>query len=126
LQISGAAMDIHAGSYQDPPGFAGLAHFHEHMLFLGTAKYPGEDAYESYLSAHGGSSNAFTSDEQTNYYFDVTAPHLEGMHTSVETFDAQKTIYRRLSFMFPHVLDSMHIFKIMFILHHRRTYTTFV
>jgi len=71
-------MDIHAGSYQDPPEFAGLAHFHEHMLFLGTEKYPGEDAYESYLSANGGSCNAFTADEQTNYYFDVTAPHLEG------------------------------------------------
>lgn len=36
--LSGAAMNIHAGSFQDPDDFQGLAHFHEHMLFLGTAK----------------------------------------------------------------------------------------
>ena len=37
-EVSGASMNIHCGSYQDPPEFAGLAHFHEHMLFVGTKK----------------------------------------------------------------------------------------
>ena len=31
-----------------------------------------------YLSEHGGSSNAFTSAEHTNYYFDVGPEHLSG------------------------------------------------
>jgi len=31
-----AALDVHVGHYSDPPAFPGLAHFCEHMLFLGT------------------------------------------------------------------------------------------
>ena len=77
-EMAGCSMNIHAGSFQDPPGFAGLAHFHEHMMFLGTEKYPGEDEYEQFLSTNGGFSNAYTADEDTNFYFEVTAPHLSG------------------------------------------------
>lgn len=75
---SAAAMDVRVGHFSDPDELPGLAHFLEHMLFLGTEKYPSENAYSSFLSDHGGSSNAFTSTENTNYYFDVTNPHLEG------------------------------------------------
>jgi insulysin len=48
------------------------------MLFLGTEKYPKENEYSQFLSEHAGSSNAFTSGEHTNYYFDVSHEHLEG------------------------------------------------
>jgi insulysin len=47
------------------------------MLFLGTEKYPDENSYSEFLSAHGGNHNAYTSTEDTNYYFDVTQEHLE-------------------------------------------------
>lgn len=40
---------------------AGLAHFLEHAVHLGSAKYPDEKDYKLYLSQHGGSSNASTS-----------------------------------------------------------------
>lgn len=43
------------------------------MLFLGTAKYPDEGSYNSYLSENGGSSNAYTSSENTNFHFDMVA-----------------------------------------------------
>ena len=66
------------GYLSDPPAIPGLAHFLEHMLFMGTTKYPKEDEYESYLSKHGGSSNAYTSMENTNYFFDVSVDHFEG------------------------------------------------
>jgi insulysin len=42
------------------------------MLFLGNKKYPKEDDYSKYLSTHGGTSNAYTSSEDTCYYFDGT------------------------------------------------------
>ena len=42
------------------------------MLFLGTAKYPGEDDYEQFLGQYGGMSNAYTDMEDTNYFFSVT------------------------------------------------------
>lgn len=38
---------------EDPDGYGGLAHFHEHMLFLGTAKFPNQNDYSSYLSKNG-------------------------------------------------------------------------
>jgi insulysin len=66
-----AAMDVDAGSNSDPADFAGLAHFLEHMLFLGTEKYPASGEYHEYISSHGGSHNAYTAYENTNYYFDI-------------------------------------------------------
>lgn len=73
-----AAMDVAVGQFSDPLDRQGLAHFLEHMLFLGTYKFPDSDAYGSYLSSHGGSSNAFTSLEDTNYFFSINKDYLEG------------------------------------------------
>lgn len=70
-------MEVAAGSFSDPPEAEGLAHFCEHMLFLGTKKYPNEHSYSSFLSSHGGYDNAFTSTQETNYYFRIDAAYLE-------------------------------------------------
>jgi insulysin len=51
--------------------------FCEHMCFLGSVKYPGENEYKSYLAQHGGHSNASTSMHFTTYKFDVLAEHAE-------------------------------------------------
>jgi len=75
--IKGAAsLDINVGSGDNPEGRGGLAHFLEHMLFLGTDKYPDPAEYEEYITEHGGSRNAYTSLANTNYFFDVNAAHL--------------------------------------------------
>jgi secreted Zn-dependent insulinase-like peptidase len=52
----------------------GLAHFLEHALFLGNSRFPGESAWGKYVAAAGGSSNAYTSQALTNYFFSVDAP----------------------------------------------------
>jgi insulysin len=62
----------------DPADTQGIAHFLEHMLFMGTEKFPDENEYSKYLNAHGGSSNAYTDSEDTVYYFDVNQEHLQG------------------------------------------------
>ncbi len=72
-----AALDVLVGSGDNPPGREGLAHFLEHMLFLGTDKYPEAGDYQQYIAEHGGSHNAYTSFEHTNYFFDIQAPYLE-------------------------------------------------
>jgi secreted Zn-dependent insulinase-like peptidase len=72
-----AALDVHVGSWQDPARRQGLAHFLEHMLFLGTERYPVAGEYQSFISAHGGSHNAYTASEHTNYFFDIDAAYLE-------------------------------------------------
>ncbi|XP_045505756.1 insulin-degrading enzyme [Colias croceus] len=73
---SAAAMDVNVGYLSDPDELPGLAHFCEHMLFLGTEKYPEENEYNKFLSEHGGSSNASTSSDHTTFYFDVLPQHL--------------------------------------------------
>jgi secreted Zn-dependent insulinase-like peptidase len=40
--------------------YIGLAHLHEHMMFLSNLAYPEEGVYERFLSQNGGSSNAYT------------------------------------------------------------------
>ncbi|MBT4491769.1 MAG: hypothetical protein HOC70_00885, partial [Gammaproteobacteria bacterium] len=68
---SAASLTVFRGSFDDPEDRPGLAHFLEHMLFIGTEKYPEPDGYFSFVQAHGGSSNAYTASEHTNYFFDV-------------------------------------------------------
>uniref|UniRef100_UPI00065018B8 insulinase family protein n=1 Tax=Halomonas sp. PR-M31 TaxID=1471202 RepID=UPI00065018B8 len=66
-----AAMNVSVGSDQNPESIPGLAHFLEHMLFLGTERYPEADSYQQFISRHGGNHNAFTADQDTNYFFDI-------------------------------------------------------
>ena len=77
-QKSAAAVDVSIGSFADPKHAQGLAHFLEHMLFMGTETFPDENEYSSYLNAHGGGSNAYTTDENTVYYFDVNNSYFKG------------------------------------------------
>ncbi|GLT88210.1 hypothetical protein SLE2022_062450 [Rubroshorea leprosula] len=72
-----ASMDVSVGFFSDPDGLEGLAHFLEHMLFYASEKYPLEDSYSKYINEHGGSTNAFTDSENTNYYFDVNTDGFE-------------------------------------------------
>ncbi|VVB06044.1 unnamed protein product [Arabis nemorensis] len=66
-----ASMNVSIGSFSNPEGLEGLAHFLEHMLFYASEKYPVEDSYSKYITEHGGSTNAYTSNEDTNYHFDI-------------------------------------------------------
>lgn len=74
---SAAALNVHVGSHQNPKERPGLAHFLEHMLFLGTEKYPTAGEYQDFISQHGGSNNAYTAEEHTNYFFDIEHASLE-------------------------------------------------
>ncbi|QLL33255.1 hypothetical protein HG536_0E01660 [Torulaspora globosa] len=73
-----AALDVNIGAFEDPEELPGLAHFCEHLLFMGSKKFPDENEYSSFLSKHGGSSNAYTGALNTNYYFEVNYEHLKG------------------------------------------------
>ncbi len=68
---SGAALAVGVGSWDDPADRPGMAHFVEHLLFLGTEKYPEEAGYCRYLDEHGGKRNAFTMSDRTVYIFSV-------------------------------------------------------
>jgi secreted Zn-dependent insulinase-like peptidase len=72
-----ASLDVNVGSGSDPENRQGLAHFLEHMLFLGTEKYPRPGEYKDFINEHGGGQNAYTSFDHTNYFFDIDKDHLE-------------------------------------------------
>ncbi|MBL09803.1 MAG: hypothetical protein CL402_04670 [Acidiferrobacteraceae bacterium] len=74
---SAAALDIKVGSGDDPQNRQGLAHLLEHMLFLGTERYPEPGEYQAFITKHGGSNNAYTLPNHTNYYFDIEAEFLQ-------------------------------------------------
>ena len=73
-----AALDVRVGSGSDPEDRSGLAHLLEHMLFLGTELYPEAREYQAFIQQHGGSDNAYTMPDHTNYYFDIQSQYLRG------------------------------------------------
>lgn len=65
-----------AGSNEAPPGFPGMAHAQEHMMFRGS---PGltADQLSAISAAMGGNFNADTQQTVTQYYFTVPAGNLD-------------------------------------------------
>ncbi len=73
ISVASAAVAVDAGYYDDPPTRPGLAHYVEHLLFLGSEKYPEESGFERTVKASGGSNNGETRSDCTVYRF--TVPH---------------------------------------------------
>lgn len=75
-KFAACALSINVGSFSDPNAIPGLAHFLEHMVFMGSKKYPKENQFDVFIQKHGGSTNAVTSCECTTFYFDCNVRHL--------------------------------------------------
>ena len=68
---------VRAGSRQEvEAGHSGFAHFFEHMMFRGTERFT-QDEYNDVLKGLGADSNAFTTDDYTNYHIVAPASSLE-------------------------------------------------
>ncbi|KAL6431065.1 hypothetical protein ACFW04_007066 [Cataglyphis niger] len=74
--MASCGLCVGVGSFSDPSEIPGLAHFLEHMVFMGSEKYPEENDFDAFLSKHGGSTNAETDCEHTTFYFDVQKKYL--------------------------------------------------
>ena len=66
----------HVGSAREKPGRNGFAHLFEHLMFMGSAHAKYGD-FDRLLEAAGGTNNASTAEDQTNYYIDVPSNALE-------------------------------------------------
>jgi len=64
------------GSRHERPGLTGMAHFFEHMMFRGSNKY-GPEEHNDIVKAHGGTLNASTWYDRTNYYENISSEYLE-------------------------------------------------
>jgi len=66
-----ASLALPVGSLHDPKTQQGLAHYTEHMVLMGSKKYPESGNFASYLSQHAGNYNASTAPYRTAFYFEV-------------------------------------------------------
>jgi insulysin len=80
-KTSCASLSVGIGSYHD--NVEGIAHFLEHMLFIGSQKYPNENEYNLIVNANNGYSNAFTANDHTNYHFECVP---EGLFKVLDVF----------------------------------------
>jgi len=87
-QNSAAALNVNVGSLHNE-GIDGLANLCRSMLFTGTEKYPDENEFDRFVTSRGGSHNAYTSHENTNYHFEIEAGHMNGaLHRFAQFFMA--------------------------------------
>ena len=66
------SMAVRAGHFYDPNDCQGLAHLLEHMLFMGSRHLPKPNAINGFIEQHGGTINAWTGTEYTNYHFNCS------------------------------------------------------
>src|SRR5437763_11668884 len=64
------------GSRNERPGITGISHLFEHMMFNGSAKFRPKQ-FDQLIEAGGGSSNAFTTSDRTEYFEDFSSPTLD-------------------------------------------------
>lgn len=84
---SAAALAVNVGHFDDPTNREGLAHYLEHMLFLGTQKYPKTGEFQNFINQHGGSQNAWTGTEHSCFFFDIIPKALyEGLDRFAQFF----------------------------------------
>jgi insulysin len=105
---AGFAVAVDAGSYSDGDEFPGLAHFCEHMLFLGNAKYPDQGDFDDFLSQHDGMSNAYTDQEMTVYFNEVGMTGYDGAMDRFAQFFISPSFNRSMAKREIHAVDSEH------------------
>ena len=71
LKRCAAALQVAAGSHDVPLAWPGLAHFLEHLLFLGTERFPTSEGLMAYVQRYGGQVNASTRERTTEFFFEL-------------------------------------------------------
>ena len=65
------SINVNVGNIHESSETKGLAHFLEHLLFMGNEKYKNEDDFAKQIDKFGGIYNAFTSTYITNYHVTI-------------------------------------------------------
>ncbi|EEA07468.1 insulinase, putative [Cryptosporidium muris RN66] len=105
---AGFGMAVNVGSFEDPEMIPGLAHLLEHMLFLGTIKYPDPKSYDEFMSQHGGQSNAYTSEERTVYFNEINEEFLDSGLDYFSQFFKSPLLDIKMIEREVHAIDSEH------------------
>ncbi|MDX1366021.1 pyrroloquinoline quinone biosynthesis protein PqqF [Pseudomonas sp.] len=71
------SVRVAAGSHDEPDEYPGMAHFLEHLLFLGSSGFAVEQSLMAFVQACGGQVNASTQARHTDYFCEVPAERLD-------------------------------------------------
>lgn len=77
LSQSAVSLTVGVGQFQDPANQQGLAHYLEHMIFMGSEKHPEPNALMKLVKGNNGFLNAMTEAEQTTYYLKIANSQFE-------------------------------------------------
>ncbi len=72
-------MGYRVGSRDERPGYTGIAHWIEHMLFKPTIRFPGDER-DRVISREGGTNNAFTWIDGTAYFATIPAAEADVLY----------------------------------------------
>lgn len=67
LPVATINLWYRVGAKEEPPHRSGFAHLFEHLMFMGTERVPGNE-FDKIMESGGGSNNASTSLDRTNYF----------------------------------------------------------
>ena len=90
------------GSRNERPGITGISHLFEHMMFNGTERH-GPKEFDRLLEAHGGSSNAYTSNDVTAYHedfatealpvvIDLESDRMRGLRITPDSLEQERSV----------------------------------
>lgn len=90
------------GSKNEDLGITGASHLLEHMMFKGGKKY-GQNTIDFFIEGHGGSTNAYTTNDLTVYYenlpvkslekiLDIEADRMENLLLDPQAFEKERAV----------------------------------
>lgn len=73
MSKAAAAMTVNSGINKEGKDIYGLAHYCEHMLFLGSKTFDKPTYFVDYITLHGGKFNGYTDFENTGFFFKINS-----------------------------------------------------
>ena len=73
LTQTAVSLTVGVGQFQDPDSQPGLAHYLEHMIFMGSEHYPEPNKLHQLVKTNNGFINALTEAQQTSYFFNIAS-----------------------------------------------------
>ena len=94
-KMTSCSISVASGSHSDIKGQPGVAHLFEHMLLAGGSRdYPRPGYYIDAIAKYNGFQNAFTTGEQTTFYFEVPVLSAGGTVTFENVMDILSSYFR--------------------------------
>lgn len=102
LPIFSLQLFYKVGGKNEVPGITGASHFLEHMMFKGAKRY-GKNTIDFIIEGSGGSTNAYTTNDQTVYYenlpstelekiLDIESDRMENLLLDVDDFNKERQV----------------------------------